>query len=272
MKKSYADRSGLFSKHHRSACTFGGTEAIHEMRVCIKRLRTFFNLVEAIVPAFNADETFRPARRFFRAAGKLRHIQVLQGMALNLTRESRLDLSEYYNMLKTSEFRERKRFARACARFDPRFFESAGAAIAGRLKPLSEEQVRQAAGMRLTSLLDDLKAGMRSSRDPDRLHWLRIRTKETRYTLEIMVESGLTEDEAQHLDGLLKSVHQPLGRWRDGVLALESLREFAAHRSSGALFCSKSYPEAIRLLKAGTRKNLDEFRESRKALAEFLSS
>ncbi|MDW7760397.1 MAG: CHAD domain-containing protein [Acidobacteriota bacterium] len=272
LKKTYEDRSGLFSEHHRSAFAFGGADAIHEMRVCLKRLRTFFNLVEAVAPSFHADEIFRPARRFFRAAGKLRHVQVLQFLTLRLVREFELDLSEYYNMLKAEEPRERKRFARACGRFDSRFFESAGATIADRLESLPEDRVRQAAEMRLGSLLNDVKAGIRISRDPDRLHWVRIRTKEARYTLEIMVEAGLTEDKAENLDGLLKSVHQPLGRWRDGLLALESLREFGAHRASGALFCSKSYPEAIRILKLDIRKNLGEFKENRQALAGFLSS
>jgi CHAD domain-containing protein len=272
LKKFYEGRSGLFSEHFRSACAFGGSEAVHEMRVALKRLKTFFNLAEAIVPAFHADDVFRPARRFFKAAGNLRHIQVLQERVLTLTRESGLDLSEYYNMLKTSETRERKRFARACARFPSGFFESNGSAIADRLKPLSEDRIRQAADMRLGSLLDDLKAGVRSSRDPDRLHWLRIRTKEARYTLDILVESGLRDGEAERLDDLLRCVHQPLGRWRDGVLTLESLRDFGAHRASGVVFCSKSYPEAIRILKTDIRKQLAEFRENRKIMVEFLLS
>jgi CHAD domain-containing protein len=272
LKKRFEELSGLFSEHYRSACAFGGTDAIHEMRVALKRLRTFFNLVEAVAPAFHADDIFRPARRFFKAAGKLRHIQVLQFLILRLVRESGLELSEYYNVLKAEEPRERKRFARAAARFSPKFFESAGISIADCLEPLSEERIRQAAEARLTSLLNDLKSGIRISRDPDRLHWLRIRTKEARYTLETMVEGGMTEDKADHLDGLLKSVHQPLGRWRDGVLALESLREFGARRATGDLFCSKSYPEAMGLLKLEMRKNLEEFKENRKALSEFLSS
>ena len=186
-------------------------------------------------------------------------------------RESGLDLSEYYNRLKAEEPRERKRFARAAAQFSPQFFEAAGTTIAACLETLPEERIRQAAAARLGALLADLKSGIRISRDPDRLHWLRIRTKEARYTLEIMVEGGLTEDKTEQLDGLLKSIHQPLGRWRDGVLALESLREFGAPCASGTLFCSKSCPEAMRLLKLEMRKNLGEFKENRKALSDFLS-
>ena len=269
-KAAYDRQAGYFRDRYVTASRFQTSDAIHDTRVSLKRLRAFFNLVEAVNPFFRADRSFAPARRLFRAAGKLRNLQVLLARARQAAKDEGLELSEYYNWLKTNELEERTSFGRACEKFGDGFFASAWGSIASSVEGLTDGEITVSAEGKLAGILQEL----REERDPaegiERLHMLRIRSKEARYTLEIFQEGRPPDDDRVALDGLLKSVHQSLGRWRDDVVEIESLRRFQETRDRGALFSSRSYISMFRSTEKRKAEHLAQFEAAWKALSELL--
>jgi CHAD domain-containing protein len=271
LKKSYERRRRDFKSHFALAAKLTSTDAIHEMRVDLKRLRTFFCLVEAINPRFRAEEAFRPARRLFRAAGRVRNLHVLKAEALEASKAAALELSEYYNWLKEREAREARKFIRACRRFNADFFACAWRSIVSALDGPAASRIGTGALARLSGLIRELQEQKPGRSRVRRLHFLRTRAKGARYTLEVVQELGLAGDEHSLLNDRLRAVHQPLGRWHDEEVVLESLREFRRCREPGPLQSFKSYLGFSRLRRARKADNLAGFEAAWAALSEFLA-
>jgi CHAD domain-containing protein len=269
LEECYERRARYFNDRFAVASRSPSTGAIHDMRVGLKRLRTFFSLVGSIDADFNSEKAFAPARKLFRAAGRVRNLHIL-GSKVREAAAASLELSEYYNWLKVDELRENRRFGRACGRFRRDFFASAWTTMEKSFESVPPAQVRKRVEARLLDLIREIKAERYVRRDVRRLHFLRTRTKEARYTLEILQECRLTEDEADRLNERLRDVHQSLGRWHDEEIVLESLREFRRSRVPGPLISHRSYLEFSRLAKARKAGDLAGFEEGWAALLAFL--
>ena len=271
-KAFYDKQHAYFRDQYDIASKYLLADSIHDMRVCLKQLRTFFRLIEAVNPRFQAEESFGPARRLFRAAGKVRNLQVLEAKARQSSRDRGLELSEYYNWLKEAERQEGRKFCRTCRLFDARFFGSAWKTIASSLEGVTSLRVRKGGEARLSSLLRGLREEAFPVRSVARLHFLRIQSKEARYTLGIVRGDRTADDETASLDSLLRGVHQSLGRWHDDEMVLKTLREFRKNRAAGPFFSSKSYVEFSRLTRTSKAGNLAEFEASWKALSNYLEA
>lgn len=270
-KEAYDRRFRYFDGRFAAAAGACSSEAVHDTRVGLKRLRTFFDLVGSIDPGFAAAAAFAPAGKLFRAAGKVRNLHVLEAKVREASQASSLELSEYYNWLKEDERRQAKKFDRACRRFSGDFFASAWKTMAPVLEGPADRRAAHGAGDRFVSLIREIRLERSKRRDVRRLHFLRARTKEARYTLEILQECGLARDEAAVLGDRLQDVHQSLGRWHDEEILLGSLREFRKGREAGPLVSFKSYLEFSRLAKARKAGDLAAFGTAWAALLGFLS-
>ena len=271
-KAFYDKQHAYFRDQYDIASKYLLTGAIHDMRVCLKQLRTFFGLIEAVDSRFHAEECFGPARRLFRAAGKVRNLHVLEARVRQASKDHGLELSEYYNWLKEGERREGREFRRVCRRFDAAFFGSSWKTIASSLEGLTSLRVRKGTEARLSGLLKSLREENSPVRSVARLHFLRIQSKEARYTLGIVRGDRTADDETASLDSLLRGVHQSLGRWHDDEMVLKTLREFRKDGATGPFFSSKSYVEFSRLTRTSKAGNLAEFEASWKALSNYLEA
>ena len=269
-KECYERRVRWFHDHFAPASESASTSAIHEMRVGLKRLRTFFNLVGSIDPSFQAEGAFVPARKLFRAAGELRNLHILEARTREATAAASLELSEYYNWLKERERGEVRRFRRACRKFDEGFFGSAWKDMDPILEGPARTRAVKRAEDRLLALIREIKAEHSERSNVRQLHFLRTRAKEARYVLEILQECGLTADEGTRLNERLRDLHQSLGRWHDEEIALASLREFRKNRTPGPLASFRSYIEFSRLAKERKAESLAAFGAARAALMAFL--
>jgi CHAD domain-containing protein len=270
LRECYDRRVSVFLDRFAAASGHPSTDAVHDMRVALKRLRTFFSLAGAIGPGYDAEKGFSAARKLFRAAGKVRNLQVLEAKVYETSRATGLELSEYYNWLKMDELREAAKFGRACGRFREKSVTSAWSSMAASFKDLGEGRVNSQLSGRLVALITEIRQEKTMQRDVRRLHFLRTRTKEARYTLEVLRECGLTGDDAALLDDRLKDVHQPLGRWHDEEVLLESLGEFRKLRDPGPLFSRRSYLEFSRLTKARKAESLAGFEAAWGEFSSFL--
>lgn len=271
LKDAYDRRVGAFRGHFARASVSISTDSVHEMRVALKRLRTVFNIAGAIDPSFRAEEAFGPARKLFRAAGRVRCVQLLEANAYGSAKAAGLEISEYYNWLKESEPEAARRFSRVCKRFRDDFFDAAWTPIGAVLVegPL-RRRVRNRLEARLIALVREMRREGTARRNVRRIHALRILAKEARYTLEIAEECGLTGDEGPRFNERLRDVHQALGRWHDEAVVLESLREFRSGRESVPLFSPGSYRAFARLTRVRQAEDLGSFEAGWAALSAFL--
>jgi len=77
-----------FHARFMASLEFPEKENIHQLRVTIKRLRAYLQLLKAIDPDFPVIEVLEPLKNVFRAAGILRDFQIHQTLVLERTKSA----------------------------------------------------------------------------------------------------------------------------------------------------------------------------------------
>jgi len=269
LRQSYESQAVRIRDLCRRAGRTFGVEAVHDLRVEIKRLRAFFDLVEVCNPLFAGAGQFRPIRKLFKAAAPLREIQVDSSLARDKSAAMGLRLDEYRNELKEAELRARKKFAAAAGSFDPDLFLERETAIHRALDGIDLPELQSKAEAYLQTLTGELLR-LKQSGPLDRktLHRVRILAKKTRYVLEV-VQACFHPDEAalQSLNDSLRAVHQALGHWHDDRLGLASVQAFYDNKAIKPLLDEPSYPAYAQALQKDSALRLEAYE---KAWGEFV--
>jgi CHAD domain-containing protein len=265
----YGNLQRIIEENYNLALKYTDEDGIHDMRVGIKRLRAYFNLIEWVNPVFQAKETLKPIRRLFKAAGNIRDIHVQQGLVRKWMSELNLEMSEYYNFLKQKEMEERKRFVPTAKKFDLGIFLKNWSVIKNSLAFISTEYIQYKSEERFGKQIEELiKFKDKENFIEDDYHAIRIQSKETRYTLEILQTCFSPKDNWTTLNEALRKVHQALGRWHDDDVALQYLDSFLLMYSGKRFYNRSSYVKYKRNLSNDKVKQLKEFEQR---WAEFLA-
>ncbi len=248
---------------------------VHNLRVDIKRLRAYVRLIEWITSSFDAQASFKPIRRLFRSCGTLRDVHVQLGLLRGETVTSFPSerLSEWQNELKDREREARRLFEAEAKKFGPFMLNRLHGRVARSLQGIPEGLVMARAEQKLQTLLERMRdqAGIDHQSDKE-LHKIRIRSKEARYTLEIIDSCRGRPKERASLNDKLKSVHQALGRWHDRQVASDCLTDFLQNYSFWPVNHPDEYGAYLNSLRQEKLAALQDFRFSWKNLVAILSS
>ena len=259
----YGNLQRIVEENYNLAVRFADVEGVHDMRVGIKRLRAYFNLIEWINPVFQAKQNLKPIRRLFKAAGKIRDIHVQQELMMRWATELNLEMSEYYNFLKQKETEERKRFADfAKKKFDLKVFQSNWTLIQNVLSFISTEYIQYKSEERFNAQIEKLiKFKEKENFVEDDYHAIRILSKETRYTLEVLQACFPPKNIWTQLNETLRKVHQALGRWHDDDVSLLVLDGFLLSYAGKSFFDRNSYVKFKKSLADDKLKQMAEFEQ-----------
>ena len=271
-EKYYSAQTEKILTYYNLANKLCDVEGIHEMRVEIKRLRAFFNLAEWINPDFKKKKNFSKIRNLFKSAGRVRDIHVQQELTIAWMKKADLEISEYYNYLKQQELKKQSQFSKACNRFRTDEFEKNWHIIRDSLNILPENYIQFKSDERLHFLLENLihyreKTGFIG----DDYHKIRILSKETRYTLEILQTCYPEISKFDVLNSKLRDLHRALGKWHDIEVGLFSIKDFIENYSAQSFFNRNSYDQFIQNLEQDKKKWLSKFEEHWKEFNEFLN-
>ncbi len=210
------------------ALTYFDPDGVHDLRVEIKQLRSFFRLIEWITPAFAAKKSIRNIRMLFKSAETLRDVHVQQMLTREWTKELGVFLSEYYNSLKQKELPARDQFAAFANNFDLQHEIVVNKKrISRAVEKLSDDGAAAQTWARVGQLLRQIIAhGNENRLQEEHLHQVRILAKETRYTVQVAQCCFPGLGYSDELDKRLRGLHQVLGKWHDTEIALEHVDDF----------------------------------------------
>lgn len=269
----YEHHNSLHQKIRRQfdrAANHFDVEAIHELRVEIKRLRAFLDLIEFVNPNFQAQKNYKKIRKLFRAAGPVRDVHVQQELARTWSKKLTLDLSEYYNFLKQKEMALRPEFAAAGAKFIFNIFEDNEVLLRAYLQYLPADFVEGKTQRQLDGLLQKLfELKKLDDSSQQNFHQIRIGLKAARYTLEVL-QICFQKENLNALNNQLRLMHQALGKWHDEEVGLQSLDAFLQGQSGAQFFSNESYQLFTQNLRDDKSRLLDEFENRWKEFAEMV--
>jgi CHAD domain-containing protein len=186
------------------------TDAVHDLRVAIRRCRSVAAVMEEVDPDASWKEMRKYPRKLFRALGELRDTQVLEEWIVALSTEgdpirTRL-LSEFTK--KEKELNEEA--ARVSAKFDPKTWKKYERALRrrARLVPTDSLAAEGLALERLEAAKELHAQALRTGR-PEAWHELRIGVKKFRYTIESLLPAQyeVWGEDLKRVQDLLGEVH-----------------------------------------------------------------
>jgi CHAD domain-containing protein len=223
-------------------------EAVHDLRVAMRRMRTVLELGRDVLGPFHADEVRRALRDVQRATGDLRDEEVLLALLASLGVEHP-DVAAWLDGRRRRERRLRRalvRLVQSGALAGGRHLLSA--LLAFRIKPSRDKRVHKYARRAVERARRevDRRRGARLD-DPDALHQLRIAYKRLRYTVETFADV-LPEDLAAIAQGAAR-MQSRLGDLHDVDVAIVCVRRARAltEESRSELLAALERERAVRV-------------------------
>lgn len=237
-------------------------DAVHDLRVATKKIRTVFRLVEFLAPdQFRQKKQLAGLRTLFRAAGVLRELQVDEGV-LWLFEDLHL---AFYRRLSQLLAAERKSaqplYERERKAFDVHCLQAPEKLIRRILNEVTEEELLAKTQLLVQHRLLQMHDVMPRTYDPELVHKARIYLKEAMYLMGLLVQAGY----ARHLQsGLLdsaKAAAEVAGDWHDREVFYQWLQ--IQFRSSAALAGKENhYRLLMQDLHVQTRNQVVAFRKA----------
>ena len=194
-------------------------DAIHDMRVNIKRLRAVCGFLQFVNPGFDAKQTLRPFRSVFKKIGGIRDIQVPLQLISELNNEFDLHEDALIGKLQKDE-KELVRLTGAWLKNEEVHFDRQLLISTASKYTFSVEEARK--------YLDDLLESIR----PVKLryharswHKKRVKLKAYHHLLDALYAMELLPADESEMK-LIRIVESLIGDWHDRLVTLSHLREW----------------------------------------------
>lgn len=223
------------SKEMGNAAKHPDPDAIHDVRVAIRRLRQCLDVFSSVFPARATQKIDKALAKVLDAAGELRNLDI----AIELLEESRLPRTqELIRRIATDRAKAGKEFTHILAKLD-----DGDVAEKWRAK-LSKSSGRDPAAMAqkilpplASKFFDTGQSAADPAAKPKAMHRFRIRTKKFRYTLELFVPLYGPALDTQFR--VLRTVQKHLGAINDCVATKDLLDEYKKHDGTAVKLATK---------------------------------
>jgi CHAD domain-containing protein len=207
-------------------------DAVHDLRVALRRCRSLAAVMEEVDPDPAWPEMRKLGRKLFRQLGELRDTQVLEEWAGKLGRGGDGDAvgQRLLAHLGKAEAEEREAGLRAASKFDEKAWKEHERALRRRVRlvPLNSLAGESLALERMQAAKDLHLHALRTEK-PEPWHALRIGVKRFRYTVESLLPELYDKwgDDLKHVQDLLGEVH-------DLDVLSDTVRQIAAEEAEPA--------------------------------------
>jgi len=220
----------LFTEYYNESRKDYTVISVHEMRLCMKRLRALFLFFEALEPdVISTKVMLSNFRKLFKLAGHIRDIQIQKKLALHLEKEMDASYSEYIHYLNKNEKKAIKAFEKKMLGYEPeRDFAMLRNIISETISTYPSENISLRGQTIILDKFNLVKKMTRGKLNTAQLHSVRTKLKQIAYLLKIWKgHDNVTQIipvERVHL----QFVEIKLGQWHDYVVAQSYINNFIA--------------------------------------------
>jgi len=191
-------------------CTSPDADAVHDLRVALRRCRSVAAVMEEVDPDRSWREMRKLGRKLFRQLGELRDTQILEDWAKKLGTEQEAVRQRLLGGLEKREAELRQAALKVAGKFDQRAWRKLEQTVSRRVRVVPLDGLA-AEGLALEryEAAKELHAQALRTDKPEHWHMLRIGVKRFRYTVESLLPERYETwgDNLKHVQDLLGDVH-----------------------------------------------------------------
>ncbi|MBP6978240.1 MAG: CHAD domain-containing protein [Bacteroidales bacterium] len=226
-------------------------EAIHDIRVSIKKTRTLLLLLDYMYPdEWDIRTLYRPYRKIFKRLGLIRDLQVQHKLAAYLKLKTAVDIVGYQSFLKQQE---------KTIRFDVNAWlrhsslpnwRSLEADLHSCYFRTGKKMIILKANEYIACRIQKAKK-LTAQKDRTTIHLIRRLLKEARYMIDMMSSVLKDKTEYKELQTQIKPIENYLGEWHDRTVALDYIFQYEQ-------FMHTYFPGKIVRMKTVVKKIIQE--------------
>jgi CHAD domain-containing protein len=211
-------------KELRQVRSSADADAVHDLRVAIRRCRSIAAIMEEVDAHPAWTEMRKVPRKLFRTLGALRDLQVMEEWIKRLTAADDPLRSTLLDLLEADQVRSREAVLGVAKTFDEAVWTELVRTLARRARVVSPDGLtaRYLALERYTELRR-LHARAMRTQSPKACHTVRVRLKRFRYTVETLLPAKATvwRDNLAHMQDALGAIHDldVLNAWMGQVVS-----------------------------------------------------
>jgi CHAD domain-containing protein len=209
-------------------------EGIHDLRVDMKRIKAFFNLLGCFQKKFHAKEEFLPFKTLAKNTSNIRDVQVQRKLLDIMKKKARVSVKVYESFLAARENRYMETFEIFIQKKNRRAqLDKVHNTINTSLVGVLKKEARKRAKGHFTSLINKvIILNETNALEKKQLHRVRILSKQIQYTFEIMREYlQMFQKGDVFLDEVIQ-VNRILGKLHDMDISLDYLDDFLTKHST----------------------------------------
>jgi len=191
-------------------CTSPDADAVHDLRVALRRCRS----VAAVMEEVDLDRSWREmrklGRKLFRQLGELRDTQILEDWTKKLGTEQEGIRQRLLSGLEKKETELRQTALKVAGKFDQRAWRKLEQTLARRVRVVPPDGLAaECLALERYEAAKELHAQALRTDKPEHWHMLRIGVKRFRYTVESLMPERYEAwgDNLKHVQDLLGDVH-----------------------------------------------------------------
>lgn len=201
-------------------------EAIHDIRVSIKKVRTLLLLIDFIFPGeWDIKKRYKPYRAIFKKLGTIRDLQVQQKIAVHLQNKTGKNLEGYLQYLQEREINTRKLVHDWLQHRPHPNWEFLEDEIRGYYHKTGKSDIIRKANEYIRHKVQEAK-DLTNRTDRETIHHVRRLLKQARYMMDMM--SAVIRDKSPYKQHQIriKPIEDYLGDWHDRMVALDHVFMF----------------------------------------------
>lgn len=202
-------------------------EALHDLRVGVKRLKALYQILEPISDGiFEYKVHFEDIRNLFKTVGALRDLQVQSQLFANYAESiPESEVIGFYQYLQQCHEKEAKIIDVALHRFNPEVMNDSLKDIALFLDQKSDKKGIKQVLKHLKKRLKQIEKLRKIKHDEEKIHEMRTRVKQVVYIVEVMKLMAPDLEILPNFD-LVKKAGESLGLWHDHVVLAAQIEKF----------------------------------------------
>jgi len=194
--------------------------AIHDLRVAVKKIRSFFRLAEANDP-IEWKREFAPVKNLFKSLGRQRDFDVSLSILGSLKRKENLAFPIFRNFLQSNRHFTRQLSLSGLTQFEGYFPQDLRDKLITAFQGIPEKELEEKIKVLVDKQLKKMKR-LKGNFDKE-AHEVRKILKDVYYWVEVTPENSvLNGKQLKQLEKILDE----LGTWQDQVIFLDKLRRF----------------------------------------------